>query len=378
MNTIPSDIDYERVHNMRSGLKRRGLILALMVVLALVAAACSSDSEETTTTAGETGDTTTTSEAMMSDAAVGMAYDIGGRGDQSFNDSAAEGLDRAVADYGITPTELEPNAGGENREENLRLLAEAGNELVFAVGFAFADSLTAAAPDFADTNFAIIDAVVDAPNVASLLFAEEQGSALVGAAAALKSETGKIGFIGGVDVDLIKKFEAGYVFGAQQINPDIEVLVQYLTSVPDFSGFADPAKGKEAGTAMYEDGADVVFHAAGGSGAGLFEAAKEYSEANTHVWAIGVDSDQYNQVSDDLKPYILTSMIKRVDVAVYATISSFVSDGQQSGVLSFDLGADGVGYSTSGGYIDDITDQLDEMRASIIAGDVEVPTTPEA
>ncbi len=363
---------------MRSGLKRRGLILALMVVLALVAAACSSDSEDTTTTAGDVGDTTTTSEAMTSDAAIGMAYDIGGRGDQSFNDSAAEGLDRAVTDYGITPTELEPLAGGENREENLRLLAEAGNELVFAVGFAFADSLTAAAPDFADTNFAIIDAVVDAPNVASLVFAEEQGSALVGAAAALKSETGKIGFIGGVDVDLIKKFEAGYVFGAQQINPDIEVLVQYLTSVPDFSGFADPAKGKEAGTAMYEDGADVVFHAAGGSGAGLFEAAKEYSEANTHVWAIGVDSDQYNQVGDDLKPYILTSMIKRVDVAVYATISSYISDGQQSGVLAFDLGADGVGYSTSGGYIDDITDQLDEMRASIIAGDVEVPTTPEA
>lgn len=361
---------------MRSGFKRRGIVLALLLVLALVAAACSSDDGgDTTTTAGEE---TTTTEAMVGPS-VGMAYDIGGRGDQSFNDSAAAGLDRAVADLGVEPTELEPNAGGENREENLRLLAEAGNELVFGVGFAFTDSLTAAAGDFADTNFAIIDAVVDAPNVASLIFAEEQGSALVGAAAALKSTTGKIGFIGGVDIDLIKKFQAGYEFGAQQINPDIEILVQYLTSVPDFSGFGDPAKGKEAATAMFQDGADVVFHAAGGSGAGLFEAAKEQSEAGgSKVWAIGVDSDQINIVGDDLKPYILTSMIKRVDVAVYATINNFATGGQQSGIVVFDLGADGVGYSTTGGNVDDIADQLDALREQIISGELEVPTVPGA
>jgi basic membrane protein A len=363
---------------MRSGFKRRGAVFALLLVLALVAAACSSgEGGDTTTTAGDS--TTTTGDMVMDGPSVGMAYDIGGRGDQSFNDSAAAGLDAAMVDFGVAPTELEPNAGGENREENLRLLAEAGNELVFGIGFAFIDSLTAAAGDFPDTNFAIVDGVVDAPNVASLIFAEEQGSALVGAAAALKSTTGKIGFIGGVDIDLIKKFQAGYEFGARQINPDIEILVQYLTSVPDFSGFGDPAKGKEAATAMFEDGADVVFHAAGGSGAGLFEAAKEASEASgSQVWAIGVDSDQINVVSDDLKPYILTSMIKRVDVAVFETINSFMTDGQQSGIRVFDLAADGVGYSTTGGNVDDIADQLNALRDQIISGELEVPTVPGA
>jgi basic membrane protein A len=309
---------------------------------------------------------------------IGMAYDIGGRGDQSFNDSAAAGLDKAIADVGIEANELEPTGGGENREENLRLLAESGHELVFGIGFAFADGITAAATDFPDTNFAIVDSVVELPNVASLVFAEEQGSALVGAAAALKSTTGKIGFIGGVDIDLIKKFQAGFEFGAKQIDPDIEILVQYLTSVPDFSGFGDPAKGKEAALAMYEAGADVVFHAAGGSGAGLFEAAKETSDTSgSHVWAIGVDSDQINQVNEELKPFILTSMLKQVGVSVYTTIVAFVGTGAQSGVTVFELSNDGVGYSTTGGFVDDIVGQLDEMKDSIIDGDLEVPTVPE-
>ncbi len=245
-----------------------------IAAFALIAAACGSSddtttttaaaAQETTTTAGETtetteAETTTTAEAMIGEGiTIGMAYDIGGRGDQSFNDSAAAGLDKAVADYGIDSQELEPTAGGENREENLRLLAEAGYPLNFAIGFAFADGVIATAPDFPDVGFGIIDSVVDMPNVASMVFAEHEGSALVGAAAALKSETGKIGFIGGVNVGLIHKFEAGYRFGAETINPDIEILVQYLTEPPDFAGFNDPAAGNVAATAMYEQGADVV------------------------------------------------------------------------------------------------------------------------
>lgn len=364
---------------MRSVFKGKGAVFALLLVLALVAAACSSESDSTTTIA-PAADTTTTTEAPMAGEGIniGMAYDIGGRGDQSFNDSAAAGLDGAVADFGVEADELEPTGGGENREENLRLLAESGHGLVFGIGFAFFDGITAAATAFPDINFAIVDSVVELPNVASLVFAEEQGSALVGAAAALKSTTGKIGFIGGVDIDLIKKFQAGFEFGAKQINPDIEIQVQYLTSVPDFSGFGDPAKGKEAALAMYEAGADVVFHAAGGSGAGLFEAAKETSDTSgSHVWAIGVDSDQINQVSDELKPYILTSMLKRVDVSVYNTIEAFVESGMQSGVTVFDLSVDGVGYSTTGGFVDDIVDQLEALKASIIGGDLEIPTVPE-
>ncbi len=361
-----------------TGLKKRGALFVLLLAFALMAAACSSDSDDTTTTtAGGTEETTTTEGAMAGEGiTVGMAYDIGGRGDQSFNDSAASGLDRAKTDYGIETQELEPTAGGENREENLRLLAESGFDLIFAIGFAFEESVTATAPDFAESTFGIVDSVVDAPNVASLLFAEHEGSALVGAAAALKSQTGTIGFIGGVNIGLIKKFEAGYVFGAQQINPDIEVLVQYLTEPPDFSGFGDPAKGKEAGLAMYEQGADIVYHAAGGSGGGLFEAAKETSESGGEkVWAIGVDSDQYNTAGDEVKDYILTSMLKRVDVAVYKTITNFVESGQQSGVAVFDLGADGVAYSTSGGFVDDIAAELDALRAQIVAGDLVVPET---
>jgi basic membrane protein A len=373
-----------------TGLKKRGALFVLLLAFALIAAACSSDSddettttaaaagEETTTTAAAAGEETTTTAGSMAGEGikVGMAYDIGGRGDQSFNDSAAAGLDRAQTDYGIESQELEPTAGGENREENLRLLAESGFDLVFAIGFAFADSVAATAPDFPETAFGLIDSVVEEPNVASLVFAEHEGSALVGAAAALKSTTGIIGFIGGVNIGLINKFEAGYKFGAEQINPDIEILVQYLTEPPDFSGFGDPAKGKEAGLAMYEQGADIVYHAAGGSGGGLFAAAQETSEnSGTKVWAIGVDSDQYLTAGDEVKDYILTSMLKRVDVAIYKTITNFVESGQQSGVNVFDLGADGVGYSTSGGFVDDIADQIDALREQIIAGDLVVPET---
>jgi len=381
---------------MRSGLKKRGFILVLMLVLALVAAACSSDSsddttttaagsEETTTTAGGSEETTTTAAAETTTTAapaeavpVGMAYDIGGRGDQSFNDSAAAGLDKAVADYGIDATELEPAAGGENREENLRLLAEAGNELVFGIGFAFEEAVTNASADFPDTAFAIVDSVVEAPNVTSLLFAEEQGSALVGAAAALKSTSGKIGFVGGVaGLGLIEKFEAGYVFGAKFVNPDIEVEIKYLTEFPDFAGFSDPAKGKEAALAQYEAGADIVYHAAGGSGAGVFEAAKETSEASgSKVWAIGVDADQYLTSDPAVQEYILTSMLKRVDTAVYSTITSFLGDANQSGIVVLDLASDGVGYATSGGFVDDISAELDELRVAIVSGELEVPTEP--
>ncbi len=385
---------------MRSEHKRRGTLLALLIVFALVAAACgggttstteASGGDDTTTTEAPMDDTTTTTEAPMDDTtttteapmagdgvSVGLAYDIGGRGDKSFNDSAAAGLDRAAADLGIGTSELEPSAGGEDREENLRLLAETGSDLIFGIGFAFADGITAAATDFADVNFAIVDSVVDLPNVASLVFAEHEGSALVGAAAALKTQTNTIGFIGGVaGLGLIEKFEAGYVFGAEQVNPDVTVLVQYLTEFPDFAGFNDPAAGKEAALALYEDGADVVYHASGGSGAGVFEAAKQVSEdSGTKVWAIGVDSDQYETAGEEVQEYILTSMLKRVDVAVYTTINNFVTGGDQSGVVLFDLAADGVGYSTSGGFVDDIKDQLDELRLQIIAGDLTVPDAP--
>jgi len=335
---------------------------AVAMAAALTLSACGSD------------EGTDSGDAPTSDIKVGMAYDVGGRGDQSFNDSAAAGLDQAIDEFGMESQESEAEDGEAEsaREERLRTFADAGYDPIIAVGFAYAASIGKVAEEYPDVHFAIIDdSSVEADNVASLVFAEEQGSFLVGAAAALKTETDQIGFVGGVETPLIQKFEAGYVAGAESVNPDIEVDVTYLTQVPDFSGFADPAKGKTAAQGMYDNGADIVYHASGGSGGGVFEAASESGN-----WAIGVDSDQYNTADPSVQESILTSMLKNVNVAVYEYLSQ-VNDGDfPSGVTTYDLAVDGVGYSTSGGFVDDIVDQLDELKQQIIDGEISVPTAP--
>ncbi|MGH2660653.1 MAG: BMP family lipoprotein [Actinomycetota bacterium] len=363
-------------------MRRLWRLLALVAVLTMIAAACADEEEpgQPSPTAGEA-------------VSVGLVYDIGGRGDLSFNDSAAAGLDRAAGEFTVEPQELEPNQGGTNRAELLDLLASQGTDLIVGVGFLFAETVCAAGAKYPDVNFGDIDGFInqDTPNcpgaheltaddnVASLLFAEEQGSFLVGAAAALKSETGQLGFIGGVDIDLIHKFEAGFVAGATAVNPDVEVDIKYISQPPDFSGFNDPAKGREIAASMYESGADVVYHAAGGSGQGMFQAAREYSgSSGSKVWGIGVDSDQYETLgasSPQLQEYVLTSMLKRVDVAVYETIKAQVEGTFAGGYVIFDLSRDGVGYSTSGGFIDDIVPQLEDLKQQIIDGEITVPTS---
>lgn len=354
-------------------MRRKASLIAAMLAMTLVVAACGSSKTSTSSSSSAAG-----SSLPGAGKKVGLVFDIGGRGDKSFNDSAAAGLDKAKADFGVTTKDLSPAQGGQNREELLRLLTTDGYQLNFAIGFAFADSVKAVASANPGTQYAIVDSVVDLPNVASLTFAEEQGSYLVGAAAALKSKTKHIGFVGGVDTPLIKKFEAGFVAGAKKITPDIKIDVKYLTQPPDFSGFSDPAKGNAAAKGMYDGGADIVYHAAGGSGTGVFQAAKEKSAGGTKVWAIGVDSDQYNSINDpSLQPFILTSMEKHVNVAVYETIKDFVNGNVQVGKTRvFDLKNDGVGYSTSGGFIDDIKSQLDDLKKQIIGGTITVPTTP--
>ncbi|MEE3127488.1 MAG: BMP family ABC transporter substrate-binding protein [Actinomycetota bacterium] len=347
-------------------MRKTARFAAVAMAAALTLSACGSD--EGTDEGTDTGD------APTSDIKVGMAYDVGGRGDQSFNDSAAAGLDQAVEEFGMEPQESEAEDGEAEsaREERLRTFADAGYDPIIAVGFAYAASIGKVAEEYPDVHFAIIDdSSVEADNVASLVFAEEQGSFLVGAAAALKTETDQIGFVGGVETPLIQKFEAGYIAGAESVNPDIEVDVTYLTQVPDFSGFADPAKGKTAAQGMYDNGADIVYHASGGSGGGVFEAASESGN-----WAIGVDSDQYNTADPSVQESILTSMLKNVNVAVYEYLSQ-VNDGDfPSGVTTYDLSVDGVGYSTSGGFVDDIVEQLDELKQQIIDGEISVPTAP--
>jgi basic membrane protein A len=306
---------------------------------------------------------------------VGLAYDIGGRGDKSFNDAAAAGLEQAKATFNITPKEL-PAAPGESENDKytrLMSLCQGGYNPVIAVGFAYATALGRAATDCPDTKFAIVDdASVTAPNVTSLVFAEQEGSFLVGVAAALKSQTGHVGFIGGCSVPLIAKFEAGYIAGAKAADPAVEVTSNYLsTPAQACSGFNDPGNGKIAAEGLYDAGADVVYQAAGGSGTGVFQAAKEKGKM-----AIGVDSDQYNTVDPALKDVIITSMLKRVDVAVFNFIKTYGEGNFKAGVETFDLERDGVGYSTSGGFVDDIKAQLDDYKTKIVNGTITVPTAP--
>jgi len=307
---------------------------------------------------------------------VALMFDVTGRGDKSFNDAAAAGLDRAVADFGsaIVPTESPPQSA-DDRAERVAAAAEGGNQLVMAVGYLWTDTITQAAAAYPDTHFLLIDAVVEADNVHNITFAEEQGSFLVGVAAALQSESGQLGFVGGVDNALIQKFEAGFIAGAQCVNPDIEVLVQYVSDDPQI-GFNDPARGKEIGAAMYDAGADVVYAAAGPTGTGVLEATSEAGEPG-EVWTIGVDSDLYGQVDADLQPYVLTSMLKRVDNAVYNTIENEVNGTFAPGAEVYDLSVDGVGYSTSGGFIDEYVPTIDGLAALIADGTIVVPTAPE-
>ena len=343
-------------------------LVAALAVASLSLMACGSNDADSGT------DTASESAAPSGDVKVGLAYDVGGRGDRSFNDSAAAGLDKAKEELGIEAQELSPNAQGTDRGDNLRSLAEGGFNPVIAVGFAYAEELPEIAGDFPDTTFFLIDEKVEAENVKALVFAEEQGSFLVGAAAALKSTSDNVGFIGGVQTPLLEKFEAGFVAGAKQVKPEIEVQTTYLSQPPDFSGFGDPAAGGEAANGMYDAGADVIYAAAGGSGLGVFQSALAKGKLG-----IGVDSDQYESIGasePDLQPVILTSMIKRVDVAVFDALSAFTEGEELEAVTTYDLEKEGVAYSTSGGQLDDIESQLEELKQQIIDGEIEVPSTP--
>ncbi|WP_174549495.1 BMP family lipoprotein [Nocardiopsis trehalosi] len=314
------------------------------------------------------------------DLRVGLAYDVGGRGDRSFNDSAYRGLERVQEELGLTDDDVqdfEPQEGESDvdKEERLRLMADEGFDVVIGVGFAYAEPMRAVAAEeeYADVHFAIVDSEIeDLDNVTSLVFTEEQASFLAGAAAALKTEEDHIGFIGGVETPLIQKFEAGYVAGAQQINPDIEIERSYLTQPPDMAGFSDPARGKSTAEGQYDAGADVIYHAAGASGNGVLEAATEQEKL-----FIGVDSDQYASAPEESKPFVVTSATKQVDTAVFEFVQSVADGDAQAGIQRFDLASGGVDYSTSNEEeIADIQEQLDELKQQIIDGEIEVPTEP--
>lgn len=332
-------------------------VIVLLMALALAVAACSSSDgaeEESSTTA-----------ASEVDFQAALVTGAAGLGDKSFNDSAKAGLDRAGEELGIK-TQVIESVQNSDFEPNLDQAPRQGNDIAFAVGFQMTDALAAAAANNADSMYGMIDAVVEAPNVASLLFKEEEGSFLVGVIAGLVSESNKVGFIGGLEIPLIQKFEVGFRAGVMSVNPDAEVIVNYA------GDFGDPGRGKEIALSQYSAGADVIFHAAGGTGLGLFQAAQEQGEG---AWAIGVDADQLELAPDN----VLTSMIKRVDVAVFETIKAAFEERFEGGTLVFGLAEEGVGLapSTSTNTPADVIETAESFGDRIVSGEIVVPTTAE-
>ena len=314
---------------------------------------------------------------------VGMVYALGGLGDESFNDAAQRGIIDAAEDFNVSYDESQPADAGEFSQFQ-RLYAESTDpdyDLVSCIGFAQLDSLSEVAPDFPEQNFLLVDDNLDEPNVASYEFKEEEGSFLVGALAALLSERSfsagagetapdstNVGFVGGVDAPLIRRFQAGYEAGVDHVSDDIDVTTSYV------GDFSDPSGGREAAVSMYESGADIVYHAAGGSGVGVFQAAQDEGR-----FAIGVDSDQ-SLTEPDFADVILASMVKRVDSAVYESVENVVN-GEFQGGTQVELGLDDEGVScVYGDEIGDeipteVTDEIAEIREDIIAGDIDVPDT---
>ncbi len=304
---------------------------------------------------------------------VGVVLDVGGLGDKSFNDAAWRGLQRAERELDIDARFVEPGDGSD-REAALRQLAAGGYDLVIGVGFIFTDDIRAAAERFPNVKFACIDFSIGPgqppppPNLLGLRFREEQGSFLVGALAALVSKTKKLGFVGGMDIPLIHKFEAGYRAGAREVCPECEVYSAYAGTEP--KAFADPTMGKELALAQYSRGADIIFHASGKTGAGVFNAARERGRL-----AIGVDSDQFHEAPC----CVLTSMIKDVDIAVFETIRAVAAGTFQGGVSELGLAEDGVRFikdeRNAKWMPPEILDRVEELRRKIIAGEIVVPTS---
>ncbi len=303
---------------------------------------------------------------------LGMAYD-GPKGDHSFTDSAARGAAAVVKAGGTLVGELSATVGEPDsaKETRLQQLVTQGANTIVAVGYDYETALKKVAAANTGVHFAIVDDVVNAPNVASLTFAAEQSSFLVGAAAALKSKTGHVGFIGGVNVPLIQTFQAGFDAGAKAANASIKIDDKYISQPPDTTGYNAPDKAQTIAKGMFDGGADVIYAAAGGSGTGLFKEAKADGKL-----AIGVDSDQYQDPTlAAYKSVIITSAVKNVDVATYLFASSVATGKPETGIQAFDLKNGGVGYATSGGQITDIEPKLDALKQKIIAGTIKVPTS---
>ncbi|MCG7342926.1 BMP family protein [Sporosarcina sp. ACRSL] len=352
--------------------RKYGLALSLVLAAGTLLGACGTDKDTEKDNSSSTG-------GNESDFSLAMVTDVGGVDDKSFNQSAWEGIQQFGKDNGLSEGDggyaYLQSKGEADYTSNLNALTRRNFDLVFGVGFLMEEAINTIAEQQPDTNYAIIDGEVDQPNVASVMFKEQEGAFLAGVAAALMTKTDKIGFVGGMEIPVIERFEAGFVAGVAAVNPDIKVDVKY-------TGAFDKAElGKAEAGRMYSSGIDIIFHAAGGTGNGVFAEAKERKQADkdANVWVIGVDSDQYDegQVGDD--NITLTSMLKRVDVAVQ-DIAGLAMEGKFPGgeTKVYGIEDDGVGLADSRGAIpQDVLDQIEEFKQKIANGEIEVPEFAE-
>ncbi|HEU0033782.1 MAG TPA: BMP family ABC transporter substrate-binding protein [Kofleriaceae bacterium] len=302
---------------------------------------------------------------------VGLVFDVGGKNDKSFNEAAWRGLERARVELGVNVTYIEPSEGAD-RETALRSLAARGVDLVIGVGFIFGPDLERLATQFPNVKFAGIDYspspnVGTLPNLAGLRFREHEGSFLVGAIAGSLTRTKTVGFVGGMKIPLIRKFEAGYEAGVHHVCPSCRVLAAYAGTEP--KAFADPPHGEELASAQYAQGADIIFHAAGKTGDGVFAAARQRGAR-----AIGVDSDQY----DNAPCCVVTSMVKRVDVAVVDVIKDLIAGKFVGGVHELGLAEDGVGFVADEHNRNtllplEVEAKVKRLGEDIVAGKIRVP-----
>ncbi|MFJ5791263.1 BMP family protein [Lysinibacillus sp. NPDC093197] len=355
--------------------RKFGLVLSSVLAASAILGACGAKDEEKPAKDNASGDKNT--EETFS---VAMVTDVGGVDDKSFNQSAWEGVQAYGKEHNLSKGtggfDYLQSASDADYETNLNSLIRRDFNLVFGIGFMMADAVEAIATDNPDNHFALIDAEVKSDNVVNVLFKEQEGAFLAGVAAAKMSKSGKIGFVGGVDIPVINRFEAGFVEGAKAVNPDIEIQRNY-------TGAFDKADlGKIAANSMYSSGVDIIFHAAGATGNGVFSEAKERKakDPDANVWVIGVDADQYDEGKVDDKTNItLTSMLKGVNEAV-VDISNKAKNGEFPGgtTVVYGLAEDGVKLADSRGAIPaDVQAVIDEYKEKISSGEIVVPEKVE-
>ncbi|WP_338553850.1 BMP family ABC transporter substrate-binding protein [Paenibacillus sp. KS-LC4] len=351
--------------------KRLGFMLSIVLMFALVLSACGGGSKNNNAASGTNGAASpeASSEASTEAGAklkIGMVTDTGGVNDKSFNQSAWDGLQRISKDTGSETKYLE-SKGDADMEPNLRAFISEKYDMIWGVGFLFQDAMGKVAKDNPDSKFGIIDSAVDAPNVVSVNFAANEGSFLVGVVAGLTTKTNKIGFVGGMEIPSVTVFEAGFNAGVAAVNPEAKVIRNYTGE------FNKPDLGKAAAAVMYNDGVDIIFQVAGGTGNGVFNEATARKKAGQDVWVIGVDKDQSIEFGNEVT---LTSMLKGVEAAIYQVSNDLINgkwEGGKSVVLGLKDGAVGLPESNPN-VSEEIMKKVEDYKQQIISGSLVVPS----